>query len=322
MFTISIIGAGQLGSRHLQGVLKSNLPFRVFVVDPFQASIDLASSRANEIQHDHELTFCKSITELPDHMDLIIVATSSNVREQIVNELIQNHECDYMVLEKVLFQELKAYHRVDQLLSKVHSKVYVNHPRRMFGSYRDFKEKLGDIGRISIQVSGGDWGLACNSLHFLDLFEFLFDQKVSNIDTRYLDQVPKPSKRPGFIEFTGTLTGQLVDGSSFQITSFDGEPTPLSLLISANKKSYLIQEAFSSGIFELPLDKTTPNVHPFQFEYQSNMTTTVVNTLLETGSCELTTYAEASRLHTLFISELLRVFNKNTGVETDRLPIT
>lgn len=319
---ICVIGAGQLGSRHLQGVLKSQHHLRVFVVDPFQASIEIAKFRANEIQHNHELTFLNSIAELPGYLDVVIVATSSNIREQIVIELIQNHDFDYLVLEKVLFQEIEAYQRVDQLLSKTNSKVFVNHPRRMFDSYLNFKELLRDIGPVSIQVSGGHWGLACNSLHFLDLFEFLFDQQFINIDTRYLNQTPKPSKRSGFIEFTGTLSGQLADGSSVQITSFDGDPTPISMLISGNQNRYLIQEAVSSGIFELPLDKTNPIVHPFQFEYQSNMTTKVIDSLLTKGTCELTMYSEATRLHTLFISELLKVYNRISDVESKILPIT
>jgi predicted dehydrogenase len=322
MYNICIIGAGQLGSRHLQGVLKTKHPMRVFVVDPVQTSVETAKSRANEVQHSHELIFCSAISELPKHLDIVIVATNSNGREQIVIDLIQNHDFDYLVLEKVLFQEIEAYHRVEQLLSKTNSKVFVNHPRRMFDSYLNFKEILRDIGPVSIQVSGGDWGLACNSLHFLDLFEFLLDQQVSYIDTQYLNQTPKPSKRSGFIEFTGTLSGQLTGGSSFQITSFEGDPTPISLLISGNKKRYLIQEAVSSGIFELPLDKTNQIVHPFQFEYQSNMTTKVIDSLIETETCFLTAYSEASRLHTLFISELLKVYNSNSSVESQKLPIT
>lgn len=319
---ICVIGAGQLGSRHLQGVLKSSHALRVFVVDPVQSSIDTANSRANEIQHNHELTFLNSISELPSHLDVVIVATSSDVREQIVNELIQNHTFNYLVLEKVLFQEIDAYHRVAELLSRTNSKVFVNHPRRMFESYLKFKDMLHGIGPVSIQVTGGDWGLACNSLHFLDLFEFLLDQQFTYIDSRYLNQTSKPSKRSGFIEFTGTLSGQLADGSSVQITSFDGDPTPISMLISGNQKRYLIQEAVSSGIFELPLDKTNLIVHPFQFEYQSNMTTKVIDSLIKTETCALTKYSEASRLHTLFISELLKVYNRNSDVESKILPIT
>ena len=321
-FQICIIGAGQLGSRHLQGVLKSSHSIRVFVVEPALTSIETAKSRANEIPNNHELMFCNSISELPDHLDIIIVATNSNVREQIVIDLIQNCDFDYLVLEKVLFQEIEAYKRVEQLLSKTNSKVFINHPRRMFGSYLNFREMLRDIGPVCIHVSGGDWGLACNSLHFLDLFEFLFNQLVVNIDTSYLNPIPKPSKRSGFIEFTGTLFGQLADGSSFQITSFDGRPTPTSLLISGNEKRFLIQEDVYSGIFQLPLDKTNSIAYPFQFEYQSNITTKVVDTLIATGTCVLTNYNEASRLHTLFISELLNVYNRNNRVESDKLPIT
>ena len=40
MKTIMIIGAGQLGSRHLQGAIQSELALHVIVVDPFQNSLN------------------------------------------------------------------------------------------------------------------------------------------------------------------------------------------------------------------------------------------------------------------------------------------
>ena len=49
MKNIVIIGAGELGSRHLQGVLKSRGRFNVFVVDPSDSALQTANARAEEV---------------------------------------------------------------------------------------------------------------------------------------------------------------------------------------------------------------------------------------------------------------------------------
>lgn len=49
MYNIIIIGAGQLGSRHLQGVLKSTYALNVTVVDPSEESLNTARERAEKI---------------------------------------------------------------------------------------------------------------------------------------------------------------------------------------------------------------------------------------------------------------------------------
>ena len=48
MKTIVVIGAGQLGSRHLQALSKVNFKTTIEVVDPFESSLVVAKGRFNE----------------------------------------------------------------------------------------------------------------------------------------------------------------------------------------------------------------------------------------------------------------------------------
>ena len=45
---IAIIGAGQLGSRHLQGLKKAQLPMNIFVLDASEESLTICEQRYNE----------------------------------------------------------------------------------------------------------------------------------------------------------------------------------------------------------------------------------------------------------------------------------
>ncbi len=49
MYKIALIGAGQLGSRHLQALAKINLEISIEVVEPNTQASEVAKQRFNEI---------------------------------------------------------------------------------------------------------------------------------------------------------------------------------------------------------------------------------------------------------------------------------
>jgi predicted dehydrogenase len=52
MKSIVIIGAGQLGSRHLQALRLIDEPIRIQVVDPSHESLKVAEERFNQVKKD------------------------------------------------------------------------------------------------------------------------------------------------------------------------------------------------------------------------------------------------------------------------------
>ena len=48
-YRVAIIGAGQLGSRYLQGMASCKLPLDIIVIDPNQESLIQAQDRWNEV---------------------------------------------------------------------------------------------------------------------------------------------------------------------------------------------------------------------------------------------------------------------------------
>lgn len=320
---ILLIGAGQLGSRHLQGLLKFEQPMAVYVLDPLQSSLDTASNRANEVPNSHDVHFLRDWTDLPNAFDLVIVATNSDVRESVINILLETHSTKFLILEKVMFQQFDSYKRVSDLLKKKGVQTWVNHPRRMFGSYHVLKSKLINDTNKVFQVTGGNWGLGCNGLHYIDLFVYLSGSKVKSIDCDWVDCELQESKRSGFIEFTGIIKGLLEDNSSFQITSLKGETTAGTITVFDIKKRFIVMETGTPQIMELSVDKAfNPEFVPFEMQFQSSLTTRLVADLFEKGSCDLPTYEQARHSHEIFISTLLKKYNQITGINHKILPIT
>jgi hypothetical protein len=320
-----IIGAGQLGSRHLQGLLKASLQQQVYVLDPFPASLEMAAARAAEVQHSAPLHFVNSWDQLPPAFDLVIVATGADVRAAVVQQLLENHTVRYLVLEKVMFQDVDSYNRIAALLHAKQVTAWVNHPRRMFTHYRQIRALMAaQPGPLVFTATGVNWGLACNALHLVDLCCFLTGSAVAELDLQWTDPVIHPSKRPGYIEFTGTVRGRLEDNSVFIITSLDGDPGVLTVQASAATNRWLVQEgAQPSMITYTRLDGFATGVHTkLVNEFQSGLSTRLAEALLHNGSCELPTYAEACLAHVPFITAALTRYNELGGYSALKIPIT
>lgn len=319
-----IIGAGQLGSRHLQGLLKfTSSKQEIYVLDPSEGALNVAKERADEIQHEHTVHYVMDWKSLPHLFDLVIVATNSHVREKVVTELLKSYKVKYLVLEKVLFNELSAFERVEHLLKENNVQCWVNHPRRMIKSYQQLKDKIGDNFVGNFHVTGGNWGLACNGLHFIDFFEFLSNSKINSIDADWLNDEILESPRKGFIEFTGSIKGTLQNGSTFQISSLDGANSFVTITIFDATDRYIIQEFGTSAIYHLSQQsKFKLETAPFVSEFQSGLSTDIVSHLFMNGTCGLPTYQEARHTHEFFIRLLLEKYNKLSGKNSEILPIT
>lgn len=318
-----IVGAGQLGSRHLQGVIKNLSKLEIYVLDPSENSLKLAREKEREIAHIHNVNYTQKWNLLPNYFDIAIIATNSNVRENVIINLLQNHKVVFLILEKVLFQEMEAYQRIHNLLIQNKVVCYVNHPRRMFESYKKIKANLDLNTQGVYSVIGGNWGLGCNALHFLDLFVYLSGKKIKDINVQSVDNNIVESSRKGFAEFTGTITGSLSDSSSFFITSLRGESSSITVTVFNNEQRLIIQEGGDPQILKLEKKNSFKcEMDLFKVQYQSELSTYIVLELLENGYCLLPTYDEARHTHELFISKMLDKYNKITGMKSTILPIT
>ena len=62
---------------------------------------------------------------------------------------------------------------ISKLLVKKNTKGWVNCTARLWPFYRKLREEIISEKRIKIGVSGSNWALASNTIHFIDLLAFL-----------------------------------------------------------------------------------------------------------------------------------------------------
>ncbi|WP_031571387.1 Gfo/Idh/MocA family oxidoreductase [Rheinheimera texasensis] len=316
-FVILLVGAGELGSRHLQS-LACLAGSQIDVIEPSEAACQIAKTRLAQVEVLAKVSFYSSDNTLKLNYDLAIIATSAAIRFEVTKQLLHKTKLDYLILEKVLFQRPEHYHELKHLLEEHQVSAYVNCPRRLFPLYQHLKT-LARGGPVSMHVTGNNWGLACNSIHFIDLVSYLTDKKLEAVDSTQL-QSCFASKRPGFLEVSGQLTAHFQSGSTLQLQCSADELNPALVTIDLVSAAghWQIDESKGrvkcrqSGVILLDGLPTL---------FQSQLTASVVQTLQQQGACSLTPYNESADLHLPLIQSLLLYFNKMHG-PMDLCPVT
>ncbi len=318
---VVIVGAGELGSRHLQGLSQIGIPTRISVVDPFPEALEKSRIRFQEMKFNSNIRnveYLNSVDCLSRSPDLAIVSTNSDIRAAVTRHLIEEFSVKNLVLEKVLFQTEREYEEIGALLFKSGVNAWVNHPRRLFPRYKELKILLSEQGPMTYEVRGSSWGLACNGLHFLDLLAFLSGSDELVLSTSGLDNRIIKSKRSGFLEVNGYLTGT-IGNSSFSLHCNDSGGR-LEIRIDVGDTHVFIDEL--AGTIHTENIKNAPSIEGKIIYYQSELTGTLAEEILKSGSCELPSFVESAKLHLPYIRALRSHINSFDSTYHIGCPIT
>lgn len=316
LYRVLISGSGQLGSRYLQGLAACRLPLEIYVQDISLASLNLAKERWIEVatsKTPHKVEFHLSLKTIPSLIDIAVVATTAQVRPKVICEIVSHSRVNFWILEKVLAQSEAG---LDEIVRQVgQAKAWVNTPRRMLHWHHQLKSQLNHSEPMTLKVYGGSWGIACNSIHFLDMFAWLTGEDLLKINTEQLDSKWIEAKRSGNWEVLGELKAQFSGGSSANFQAKEGEVFyKFELTNGAN--TWVIDEeagvAKRSDGFELP----------GRIPFQSEMSAVLVESILKKGTCDLPLLAESVRIHRIFIRSMLEHWNLSADTSATAVPIT
>ncbi|MFC3626295.1 Gfo/Idh/MocA family oxidoreductase [Vogesella amnigena] len=325
MYRVAVIGAGQLGSRHLQGLSQVSPACEIFVVDPSTTSLDVARKRFAEVatvrSENKMISYHTSMEELPTTLDYVVVATNADIRLNVMRALLAKRRVGSLLLEKVLFQYIEDYQAAEKMLFEKNVQVWVNCPRRIWAIYRMIHDFFaGDTLRY-FQVRGGAWGLGCNSVHYLDLLAWLTKSAPSNFTAAGLDKKIINSKRLGFFEFTGTLQGDCGD-ALFEITSLVNSNLPSLLTIRSDFKTCIIDEGSKRAYFLEHSNGRSYSIENFDIPPISSLSTEIAEQILLQNKSGLPSYQESKAYHLPFIASLGEFAAKSVGTPPNFCKIT
>ena len=325
MHTIAVIGAGQLGSRHLQGLARINIAVAIRVVDPNPGQLEVARSRFQEIpEHVNipDIQYLGSLQDLETDIDLCIIATTSDIRSSVTKDIISGRNVRNILFEKVLFQSIQEYDDIQTILTNNNIGAWVNCSRRLYPIYKKIRTFFNPGEKITYRVSGSLWGLACNAIHFIDQVLFLSRGYPCEIDISHLEKAILESKRPGFIELAGTLRMIFDNGSEMILDSKQAETGQDLIIISGSHYHIVVVETLGKAIVTHVNDSMDWQEMNFRNPFQSELTHLVATDILLNGHSELATFRESTDMHKLMLKGFINHIEAVTGRSVTNCPIT
>lgn len=312
MQTIVIIGAGNIGSRHLQAFGHSKLKLQIIVIDPSQTSLDVCLERWKQVSKENntvEVKFQKNFANISKKIDFAIISTNSEHRYKALNDLLQHCECKNILLEKFLFSTEKEYADANAIIEKCKAKAYVNLVRRTFECYQWVSKELNaHKGNITMKVVGNNWGMASNCIHFIDLFCYLSNDNVATCEFYDPDSVKIiESKREGYVEFIGAVSVQSKLGNKLIVECNEGVYDKIDITIEKGD--------FKMNVNEIGETITVNGEKKFPYPYQSQLTAKYFMELME-GRSSLTPYDEAANSHLKFLSAVKNILSHKNYKQT------
>jgi len=310
---IILVGCGNIGSRHLQALVKLPFPIDIHVIEKSEKSKKLAKLRLNEIkfnQNNFQIFWYDSLNQLTHTSDLVIISTLSQGRVNLILSLLKKQNKKFLI-EKPVCQSKKEYENLLNQMKLFKAIGWVNTNRRYFESYKKLKRNIHNSKFININVVSKASGLGTNAIHFLDLFSWFTNDSKIKLNGEFL--IPKLfSNKRGkeFNEFYGTITGSGKNDSSITLTFLPSNTESIFVTISTDIGNYVIDELNQSAFKIGKINKK----FNFTYEHASQLTTKIAKDILEKNTSFLPKLDE-SYVHHI---ELFRVFNSHIKKQLKR----
>tara|TARA_B110000238_G_scaffold200100_1_gene249068 strand:+ start:1919 stop:2896 length:978 start_codon:yes stop_codon:yes gene_type:complete len=325
MKNIFIIGAGQLGSRHLQALKNSNNSLNVFIIDPSSESLNIANERYESMPgiDNNTVSYSKSLNDINcnNKIDIVIIATASNVRANVTRDLLDKFEVKTIIFEKILFQKREDYSIILELLKSKNVKSYVNCPMRMMSFYKEIQSSFKGT-KFTYMVSGSQYGLVTNLIHYIDHMAFLNQSIDYTCNANLLENNIFESKRKGFYELNGTFNVYFKNGTQ-GIFSCESKGNLPGVVQAFNENVHFISRESEGKVLisRIENDWKWEEIE-FNIPYQSELTAILVEDILMNDSCSLPSYEESVKLHLPYLDSILELINSNTQNKFNHYPFT
>ena len=216
MINILVVGSGNIGSRHIQGLVKNDKKKFIHIVETSYKSKINTIRRIKDINSNfNNYKFYKKIPIINKKLNLILISTKSGPRLKILKKILSIYTFKNIILEKICFKNIKEFLEADKLL-KLNKKVaYINFSRREFKFYKKLKKKINFTKTIYFQVSG-NFNLGSNLVHFIDLLDFLnIKFNIKNLTTSNIKYKVYDLK---YLKISGNIFIESVNGVYFDFS--------------------------------------------------------------------------------------------------------
>lgn len=323
---VLIVGAGTIGSRHIESLFKSDNQYDIYVVEPSSTQLQRLKKILSHYNKGNKIFYFKEIINFFVIFDCVIISTSSNIRRKLFSYLLKTNKFKNILFEKIAFTSLSEYDLTLKEIKKNKIRAFVNFPRSGFNFYKKIKDQLQKRSNISCSVIGSNWGFASNSLHYIELFLYLTESKKLILNSLKIEKISKSKKRKEYIEINGLISLKNQKNDFILLNDFSSKPSISSRLNGAVKietfeKSFLIYENLGK-IIEINNIDLSLKKYKINFPLQSSLTDQFIYKLINENISNLPSLDQCYLSHSLFIKNLSIELVKIDNKYKNNIPIT
>ena len=319
MKSILIIGIGNIGFRHFQSFIQSDIKYCISILDTSKDCLEKAVSVFNKGNYKDNLKTYSSFKDIEKKYDLAIIATNADVRYTILKNLQKHCDLKYVIFEKFLFLTEVDYQNASNLMRSSGSKGWVNCNRRSWHIYKQLKVNLNKEKIYFISITGNNWGLLCNSIHFLDLFCWLLKSSSFEFDFSFVHKKFYKAKRKNNFELYGSIIGRIGD-TKILINCEDILEKSFEIKIHTVNKKITINEKEKWVVTHG--SKNTEMFSSIHIPTVSELTEKFFQEIIEFENCSLPTFEESSKIHLKFLKQILNGTKNFKGLINKKLIFT
>ena len=303
-YKILLVGLGNIGIRHLEGILAVKKKLVIYIFDRNEIKyLDIANYLKNK-KTKHTIIYVKNILDLKT-IDLLILATDSLNRLNILEKIIKCTKIKSILLEKVVFLDSTSFNKAIKLIKLHKIKAWVNCIRREVSFYNKLKNNLKK-SKFKIHYTGYKWGLASNLIHFIDLFFYFSISKNISYFTKFNNK-KYITKRSNYHDIHGLI--KIKDSYKNELILEDDIKYKKNLLkIEINNKKYIIKNNLVY-LKNLKLNRLNKN-NDLDDEKVSVITTRFINKILKKKKINLANLEESYSYHKILFTIVKRYLKK------------
>tara|TARA_Y200000002_G_C22624589_1_gene639697 strand:- start:688 stop:1236 length:549 start_codon:yes stop_codon:yes gene_type:complete len=179
--------------------------------------------------------------------------------------------------------------------------------------YQKIKKSYIRKDLLGLEVIGGKWGLACNSIHFIDLMSWLVENNDYSIINHSFGRWYK-SKRKGFYDITGKI---IIKFGDFYLKLFSStkKENNMMIFLKFKNREIIINESDMNCIIK-------QNLQSIKIDLQSELILTHLNNILLNKKLDLPKVELSVDQHIKYISFFNNVWNIKKNQSLNFVPIT
>lgn len=305
--SILIIGLGSIGLRYVEAIYKNNFFDEIYFFDKKKIRKNIVKKNNQNLK----IYFLNNLKKLPRSVDMLILSTTSKDRLKILKKILSNTKIKFAIIEKVLGQSLEQLDEFEKIGYR-YKNFFVNTLKKNEDIFIYLKKKIKNLTLKKIYLKGYNWNLCCNSIHYIDLFENIVNQKVKSIEFKK-EGLWFNSKRKGYLECNGKLK-----------IFFNKKIYSYLECSKKNKKNILFLEFNKDKKILIDLDNniyvTNNKKKKFKKTYLSKMMPLILKNTLALKDNGLTSLKNSSTQHKKMLEALIKNFKSDKS--TKILPIT